>query len=194
MRDCCSGGWRRTPAQRMRVWASGKPTFVYRSKGSFLLYQGKTSLLLAYIEILWHFIYKSCFVLLIRDRRFCFVLSPSRFRVVTNHRRWGLRYTYVLRHLPERLPQKWEKGLYNFKYGYLFLQKCIDLLQEAFIHPPEPCDARFNMDACTYLTTFGLLNKNTHPCHYKAWKSQDNFLYTSDWIHLKEEVKKKAAL
>ncbi len=29
--------------------------------------------------------------------------------------------------------------------GWIFvLQKCIDSLQEAFIHPPEPCDARFN--------------------------------------------------
>ncbi len=29
----------------------------------------------------------------------------------------------------------------------IFLQKCIDSLQEAFIHPLEPCEARFNMDA-----------------------------------------------
>ncbi len=54
----------------------------------------------------------------------------------------------------------------------IFLQKCIDSLQEAFIHPPEPCDACCNMDGCALLTTFGLLNKTRH---YKAWKSQDNF-------------------
>ncbi len=29
------------------------------------------------------------------------------------------------------------------------LQKRMDLLQEAFIHAPEPCEARFIMDACT---------------------------------------------
>ncbi len=28
-----------------------------------------------------------------------------------------------------------------------FLQKCMDSLQEAFIHPPELCEARFIMDA-----------------------------------------------
>ncbi len=28
------------------------------------------------------------------------------------------------------------------------LQKWMDSLQEAFIHPPEPCEARFIMDAC----------------------------------------------
>ncbi len=38
-----------------------------------------------------------------------------------------------------------------------------------------------------YLTTFALLNTTTRPCHYRAWKSQDNFEYYSDWIHLKEE-------
>ncbi len=38
-----------------------------------------------------------------------------------------------------------------------------------------------------YLTTFGLLNKNTRPCHYKAWKSKENVSYNSDWIRLNEE-------
>ncbi len=37
----------------------------------------------------------------------------------------------------------------------------MDLLQEAFIHPPELREARFNMDVL-YLSTFGQLNKNTH--------------------------------
>ncbi len=36
----------------------------------------------------------------------------------------------------------------------------MDSLHEAFIHLPEACEARFNMDGC------GLFN---------AWKSQDNF-------------------
>ncbi len=34
----------------------------------------------------------------------------------------------------------------------------MDSLQEAFIHPPELCEARFVMDVL-YLTTFELLNK-----------------------------------
>ncbi len=44
-----------------------------------------------------------------------------------------------------------------------FLQKFIDLLQEAFIHVRH---ILIWMDAL-YVTTFGLLNKNTHPCHYR---------------------------
>jgi len=40
--------------------------------------------------------------------------------------------------------------------------------------PPEPCEACFIMDAL-YLTAFGLLNRNTRPCHYKDWDSKNNF-------------------
>ncbi len=29
------------------------------------------------------------------------------------------------------------------------MQKCMDSLQEAFIHPPAPCEAPFIMDART---------------------------------------------
>ncbi len=37
--------------------------------------------------------------------------------------------------------------LYRFKYGFFFfLQKRMDSLQEAFIHPLELCEARFIMD------------------------------------------------
>ncbi len=36
----------------------------------------------------------------------------------------------------------------------------MDLLQKAFIYPPEPCEARFITDART-LTSTGLLNRNT---------------------------------
>ncbi len=68
-----------------------------------------------------------------------------------------------------------------------FLQKHIDSLQEAFVHPPEPCEARFIMDRCDYLHFFELLNRNTTDCHYKARKSRTFFKYYSDWIHLKEK-------
>ncbi len=37
---------------------------------------------------------------------------------------------------------------------FFFLQKRIDLLQEAFIHPLEPRDARFNMNACALFDYF----------------------------------------
>ncbi len=39
----------------------------------------------------------------------------------------------------------------------------MDLLQEAFIHPPEPCEGRFITDAHTfYFTSSELLMTNTH--------------------------------
>ncbi len=47
----------------------------------------------------------------------------------------------------------------------------MDSLQEAFIHPPELCEARFVMDVL-YLTTFELLNKNTAYYHSNTYKSQ----------------------
>ncbi len=40
------------------------------------------------------------------------------------------------------------------------------------------------MDRCTFL---GFKTLTTIHCHYKAWKSQDIFLYNSDCICLKEE-------
>ncbi len=39
-----------------------------------------------------------------------------------------------------------EKCLSHFKYWSFSYKKRIDPLQEAFIHPPEPCEARFVMD------------------------------------------------
>ncbi len=52
---------------------------------------------------------------------------------------------------------------------------------------PEPCEACVTTDGCALLTTFGLLKKTPAYCYSKAWKSKDNLLYNSDWIHLKEE-------
>ncbi len=38
----------------------------------------------------------------------------------------------------------------------------MDSLQEAFIHPPEPCEARFIMDACTLFDLFWTVEQK-HP-------------------------------
>ncbi len=38
----------------------------------------------------------------------------------------------------------------------------MDSLQEAFIHPPEPCEARFIMDAHTLFHVFWTVDKK-HP-------------------------------
>ncbi len=66
----------------------------------------------------------------------------------------------------------------------IFFTKRIDSLQEAFIHPPEPCGTLFTMG---WMRCFGLLKITPIHCHYKSWKSQDFFKYNSDCIHLKEE-------
>ncbi len=43
------------------------------------------------------------------------------------------------------------------------LQKHMDLLQEGFIHPPEPCEARFITDMCALQT------KTPTYSHPNAW-------------------------
>ncbi len=44
--------------------------------------------------------------------------------------------------------------LHKTVYIVLNIQKRIDSLQEAFIHPPEPCDAHFNMDGGALFHSF----------------------------------------
>ncbi len=41
-----------------------------------------------------------------------------------------------------------------------FLQKPMDSLQEAFIHPLEPCEACFIMDACTLFNISWTVEQN----------------------------------
>ncbi len=75
----------------------------------------------------------------------------------------------------------------SYRKVFITLQKRIDSLQEAYIHPPEPCDVRFIMDGHALLTFCGQLKKTPTHCNDKVWKTKDNFLYNSDWIRLKEE-------
>ncbi len=56
----------------------------------------------------------------------------------------------------------------------IFQQTCMDSLQEAFIHPPEPCEARFIMDEHTLFDYFWTVEQKHS--RYKAWKSKDNFI------------------
>ncbi len=74
-------------------------------------------------------------------------------------------------------------GSQSFKYGFV-LHKHIDLLLKAFINPLEPRGALFMMDRWTLLDF--KISTVIH-CHYKAWKSQDIFLYSSNCICLKKE-------
>ncbi len=52
-----------------------------------------------------------------------------------------------------RIAEVREKCLLRLKYGF-FLQKLMDSLQEAFIHAPELCEARFIMDALALFDVF----------------------------------------
>ncbi len=44
----------------------------------------------------------------------------------------------------------------------IFLTKCMDSLQEAFIHPPEPCEGCFIMDGCALFDYFWTVEQK-HP-------------------------------
>ncbi len=67
--------------------------------------------------------------------------------------------------------RKWEKKVFiTYEIWIFILQKRMDSLQEAFIHPPEPCEARFITDERSLLLT-----KTPALPHWKAWRGQDNF-------------------
>ncbi len=123
-------------------------------------------------------------------RKLCFLCSCKQTRETSISQR---RCAYVLRHPPERLQCTTDSGserkvFITFEIWIFFLQKHMDLLQEAFIHTPELCEARFIMDARTLFHVFWTVdNKAPASPHCNAWRGQDNFLYNSDWIRLKEE-------
>ncbi len=63
----------------------------------------------------------------------------------------------------------------KFKKIIVFLYKCINSLQEAFINSLEPCRVLFMMDGCTF---WGFKISTPIHCHFKSWKSQDIFYIT----------------
>ncbi len=68
------------------------------------------------------------------------------------------------------------KVFITFEIWIFILQKHMDSLQEDFIQPPEPCEARFITDAHTFILR--LLNcwqKAPAYPHCKAWRCQNNF-------------------
>ncbi len=48
-----------------------------------------------------------------------------------------------------------------FEIWIFFLRKCMDSLQEAFVYPPEPCEARFIMDARALFDALWTVHKET---------------------------------
>ncbi len=80
------------------------------------------------------------------------VLFCSLSSFVTNH-------ANVLPHPPGQLPRTTVSGsekkvFIMFEIWIFILQKCMDSLQEAFIHPPEPCEGRFITDVHTLFHVF----------------------------------------
>ncbi len=65
----------------------------------------------------------------------------------------------------------------------IFLTKMHGFATGGLYSPPEAVRHLLLWIRALYLTSFGLLNRNND----NTWNSQDNFLYNSDWISLKEE-------
>ncbi len=64
----------------------------------------------------------------------------------------------------------------------------MDSLQEAFIHSPEPCEARFIMDVHALFEVFWTVEqKHLATAMITLGRARTIFLCNSDWIRLKEE-------
>ncbi len=84
-----------------------------------------------------------------------------------------------------------ERKLFNVLNMDMFLKKKRTTSHyRRHILPPKPCEARFIMDVCALFHYFQTVEKKKTPayCHSNAWKSKDNFLYFSNWIHLKKVI------
>ncbi len=77
-------------------------------------------------------------------RKLCFLCSCKQTRETSTSQRRDTSRVIRLRQLAEVR----KKCLLCLKYGYFSNKKCMDLLQEAFSHPPELCEACFIMDGC----------------------------------------------
>ncbi len=131
------------------------------------------------------------FVLLICDRRFVLFSLRRASAFVTNLQ--CLRDSYVLSHPPKhlsllQLAEVRKRYFYYFKYGYLSYKNISIHYRRPLFTPRSHVMCVLLWMHTLYLTTFDLLNTTTHPCHYRAWKSQDNFKHNYDWIHLKEVI------
>ncbi len=74
-----------------------------------------------------------------------------------------------------------------FEIWIFILQKRMDWLQWAFIHPSEPCEDCFITVRVLYFKSSEQDPANTCLVPLYAWRGQNNFLYNTDWIRLKEE-------
>ncbi len=91
--------------------------------------------------------------------------------------------SYVIHLLPERLPRTTVSGSDNFfimfEIWIFILQKRMDSLQEAFIHPPG---AMFYYRCARFISCLlDCWQKAPANPHCNAWRGEDIFLYTFDW-------------
>ncbi len=119
------------------------------------------------------------FVLLIRDQLFVLlsVLRASAF--VTNHR--CIHCAYVLRHPPGTASaydskEKWEKSVYNVLNMDIFLTKMHGFATGGLYSPPGSMWGTFYYGWMRFISLLlDCWTKTPAYCHYKAWKSKDNF-------------------
>ncbi len=157
VRGSRSGGWLRMFESRACLWDMivSQVCLQEQSKQSFLtLAKENQSPLGSYRHPLTFFFTNPRFVLLIHDWRFFWVFFSA---FVTNH---AMPTSYVIRRngfWSER------KVFITFEIWIFFLQKCMASLQEAFIHPPEPCEAHFIMDARALFDVFWTVEQKHLP-------------------------------
>ncbi len=157
------------------MWVWRKPTFAYRSKEAKLLYISMEN---QYpLGLYWNpptfFIKNSCFVLLICDRHFILFFLCHASAFVTNHR--CMRNVYIL-WLPSTTVRRSKKRcLSRFKYGYFSYKNASIWYRWPLFTPRSRVKQILTWIDAVYLTAFGLLKKTPTHCHYKAWKSKEQF-------------------
>ncbi len=131
-----SGGWRRTYASRAPLrYASLTSLFTGAKEAKFSYFSKGTpvsSWLISKSSDI--FLYKSSVCTSNSWLVFCFVLSP-RSSLITHHR-----CPLSSAETVSAYGGSDRKVFITFEIWIFFLQKRMDSLQEAFIHPPEPCE------------------------------------------------------
>ncbi len=155
--ESCTGGWCRTSASCAHLWD------ICRSKASKFPYFSKGKLVSAWLisKSSGIFLYKSSFCASNSWPAFCLFSCSS---LITQRRR---SMSSARNYWEKKCLLRWNMDIY--------LTKMHGSLQEAFIHHPEPCEARFITDACTLFHVFWTVDKKHAYPHCKAWRGQDNF-------------------
>ncbi len=159
----CSGGWHRAYAAHAPLrYASLASLFTGAKEAKFPYFsKGKPVSFWLISKSSDIFLFKSSFCASNSWPVFYFVLSPLSVEVT-------------------------KKCLLHWKYGY-FSYKNAWIRCRRPLFTPWSCVRHVLLRIRTlYFTSSGLFTKSTRLTHCNAWRGQDNFLYNSDWIRLKE--------